>query len=173
MSQILQFVKNTSMVVDTLTGNDGNPVSPNGSGNINVHGVGSVFTFKDPVNPNQIDISVSGGGIQWNDVPTATQQLASNNGYITSHNGQVTFYLPSNPLFGDVVRIIGNNNGGWFIDLTGAGGFFPIGSVICSSTTGTSTVVSVNIADQIELVCLNPASNVWIAATVTGPITIT
>lgn len=122
-------------------------------------------------NPNSITISVSSEGFSWNDVTSATQTLAAENGYITDRAGGVTYTLPATGALGDAIKIVGKL--GLTTIAQNANQQILIGS--SSSTVGVGgSVAGINVGDCIELVCITAGANtVWRAANLVGNWTIT
>lgn len=100
---------------------------------------------------NSISLSVTGGGLTWNNVTGASQTVFSSNGYIANRATLVTFTMNSTNS-GDVSRIVGKGAGGWTLLPSGTQRFF-IGSQASTVTTG--SLSSTNAGDCVELVALN------------------
>lgn len=119
---------------------------------------------------NSISIAVSGGGVTWTDVTTATQTLAVNNGYITNRAGGVTYTLPSTAALGDTIKIVGKS--GIAVITPNANQQILIGSTTgLAGVTGTATANDAG--DCLTLVCITAGtSTVWRANSVVGTWTI-
>lgn len=104
MSQagILNVGGSSPAVVETLTGNSGGAVGPDGAHNINVVGSGGVTVTGNP-GTNTLTITSSGMGFTWSDASGAFL-AASNNGYFIT--GASTPTLPAAPNEGDAVNFI-------------------------------------------------------------------
>jgi hypothetical protein len=134
---------------------------------MNVLGVGGLTTSGAG---NTISINFSGAVFVWNDVTTATQTLAAQNGYVTDRAGGVTYTLPNAAAFGEEFIITGKlglwslaQNAGQQVVL--ANGSTTIG--IAGSLTAT------NIGDSIKCVAITAGVNsVWRAYEATGNLTV-
>lgn len=171
MSQL--FVKDNSSAapdIETITGNSGGAVGPDGSFNINLLGSGAVLVTGSP-GTNTLTITVTGGGLSWTDVTGATQTLVINNGYVTDRGGGVAYTLPASGTEGDIIRISGKL-GSWSI-AQNANQQINVGSV--SSTLGVGgSVASTDVGDCIELLCTTTgASTIWRAISYVGNLTVT
>lgn len=115
-------------------------------------------------------ISVTGSGFPWNDVTSATQTLAANNGYVTDRGGGVAYTLPATANLGDMIWISGKL-GAWTV-AQNAGQQILVGS--SSSTVGvTGSIASTNVGDCALLLCTTAgASTVWRAVNLVGNLTI-
>jgi hypothetical protein len=122
------------------------------------------------INSSTGQLGVSNTGTVWNDVTTATQTLAVNNGYITDHT-DVTYTLPSTAALGDKIEIVGKL--GIATITPNANQQILIGSA--SGTVGvTGTAVATNVGDCIKLRCITSgASSVWRADNFVGNWTLT
>jgi hypothetical protein len=93
-----------STVVETLTGNSGGAVGPDGSHNINVIGSGTISVAGNP-GTNTLTITSSGTGLMWSTI-SASQTLAVNHGYICiSPGGALSLLLPAVSALGDIIEI--------------------------------------------------------------------
>lgn len=113
-----------------------------------------------------ITIATTESIASWTDVTTATQALATQNGYVTDRGAGVTYTLPATANLGDQILIVGklgiptiNQNANQQILISSA-----------SSTVGVGgSVNGNNVGDCITLVCITPgASTVWRANSVVG-----
>lgn len=93
-----------STVVETLTGNSGGAVGPDGSHNINVIGSGAISVAGNP-GTNTLTITSSGMGLMWSTI-SASQTLAVNHGYLcVSPGGALSLLLPAVSTLGDIIEI--------------------------------------------------------------------
>lgn len=113
-----------------------------------------------------VTITATGSGFVWNDVSSATQTLAVENGYITNRGGGVTYTLPASGAIGDEILIVGKL--GLSTVSQNANQQILIGSV--SSTVGAGgSIAATNVGDCIHLLCITGgASTVWRAISVVG-----
>lgn len=144
--------------VETLTGNTGGAVGPNGAGNINVLGAGSTSVAGNP-GTNTLTITVTGGGLQWTEVivvgPTS---MAVNNGYIANNGALVSLLLPAVAPLGSIIRVTGKGVGGWRITQNAGQQIF-MGTISTSAGVGGSISSSAT-RDTVELVCVT-ANTDW------------
>ena len=145
---------------------DGSMVQPSG-GVINfLNGTGMTITGSG----NNITFNSLGGGFTWISVTAATQTLAPGDAYVADRASLITFSLPVTAAFGDAYIIAGHGAGGWTIAQNASQ------SIICGTSTTTvgvaGSVVSTNIADSIELVCIS-ANTTWKALMWQGNPTVT
>ena len=87
--------------VDTLTGNSGGPIGPDGGGNINVVGSGSVTVAGSG---NTLTISDSGPFFSWS-VIVANQMATTQQGYFTDGGFRVEVQLPAGSAVGDTFKV--------------------------------------------------------------------
>ncbi len=97
-----------------------------------------------------ISIAATSTGLAWTVVTTATEAMASNNGYIANNAGNVAFTLPTTSAVGDILKVTGIGTGSWSIAY-GAGQAIQVGS--SGSTVTTGSVSSTNTFDALTLVC--------------------
>ena len=102
--------------------------------------------------------SSSTAGFTWYPITTASQQMTSNNGYISNSGSLVTLTLPTSSAVGDLISVVGQGAGGWSI-AQGAGQQVHVGSSTSSLGAGGS-VASTNQWDSVDLVCV-VASTIW------------
>lgn len=104
-------------------------------------------------------IASTGGGFTWVDATSATQALLAQTGYVTDHSATVVYTLPASGTLGDVIKIVGKL--GLATVTPNANQQILSGSI--SGTVGvTGTLVSNNVGDCVELVCITAgASTVW------------
>lgn len=160
------IVASGSGTVMTLTGNSGT-VSPT-SGNINVIGSGGLTSSGSG---STLTFSLTGGGLTWTDVTSATQALSVSNGYLTDRGAGVTYTLPATAALGDIIKIDGKL--GLTTIAQNANQAIRMGANI--STTGVGgSVVGTNVGDCITLRCSTAgASTIWIAENWVGSWTVT
>jgi hypothetical protein len=159
MSQF--FVKDNSSSgadVETLTGNTGGPVGPDGAFNIDVIGSGAVSVSGDPVT-NTLTISVGGAGLVWQRI-TGSGALAINNGYIAvAPGGALTLSLPVTSNTGDIIEVVLNGATSWQIT-QGAGQQIRVGNTTTTLGAGGS-ITSTAQGDGIRIVC-DTANTLWV-----------
>lgn len=116
-------------------------------------------------------VSVKSGGFIWNDVTSATQTVAVQNGYVTDRGGGVTYTLPATAAFGDEFIITGKL-GLWTL-AQNANQQVTLGSG--STTVGVGgSLAATNLGDSITCVCITGgASTVWRVFASVGNITVT
>ena len=109
---------------------------------------------------NFVSSALSTGGFVWNDTTGTSATLAKGNGYAADSASLTTFTLPSvaSSTFGDTIKIMGYNSGGWKIVYTTNQQI--IGGV-SSTTATTGNLASTNRYDQITIRC-SPNTNIWI-----------
>lgn len=112
-------------------------------------------------------ISVTGAGFPFTDVTTATQTLATNNGYVTDRAGGVTYTLPTTAAEGDMI-IIAGKLGAWTVNYTTSQQIL-MGSASATVTTG--SIASTNVGDCVWLLCTT-ANNIFRVINAVGNITI-
>jgi len=135
----------------TLTGNTGGPVGPDGLGNIDVVGSGSVAVAGN-AGTNTLTISVSGGGLPWIEVVAGTQSMAVDTGYIANFGTPITFTLPVLAAEGSIFRICGKGAGGYLI-AQNAGQTVSFG--IATTTLGIGgSLTAADPGNTIELLCI-------------------
>jgi len=148
--------------VDTLSGNTGGAISPDGLNNINVVGTG-IITVSGNAGTNTLTISSSSQNFSWTDVPSSAT-VSVDNGYFV--NNGVTITLPGSPSQGNEIQIVCvtgiitiQANTGQYIQL----------SNVTSNITGTA--VNTLSGDAIDLVYQN-ASSTWFARNFNGSWTV-
>lgn len=113
-----------------------------------------------------LNLDVTGGGFTWNDITSATQTLAVQNGYATDRGAGVTYTLPSTAVFGSEIIIVGK------LGLTNvaqnANQQILMGS--SSSTVGvTGSIAGTNVGDSVTLIAASGGSStVWRAVSWVG-----
>jgi hypothetical protein len=152
MSQagIVNVGGSTPGVVETLTGNSGGAVGPNGAHNINVVGTGNV-TVTGNAGTNTLTISVVGEGEVWQTI-TASQTLAVNNGYVcVSPGGALALALPAVSAVGAIIEV--TLDGATSFSITqSAGQQIRIGNTATTAGAGGS-LTSTQQGDSIRMVC--------------------
>ncbi len=120
--------------------------------------------------PN-ITLDVVAGGFKWNDITTATQIIAVENGYVTDRSGGVTYTLPASANFGDEFIITGKL-GLWTL-AQNAGQQITFSS--SSTTVGVAgSLAATNLGDSIWAVCTTAGgSTIWRVYNSIGNITVT
>lgn len=133
--------------VDTLTGNSGGPIGPDGGGNINVVGSGSVTVAGSG---NTLTISDSGPFFSWS-VIVANQMATTQQGYFTDGGFRVEVQLPAGSAVGDTFKVFDLGGNGWKV-IQGVGQQILFGD--SASTSGvTGYLQSIFVGDGVELVC--------------------
>ncbi len=175
MSQAGIFISGAhpSGPIQTLTGNSGGPVGPDGAGNIDILGGTGINIVGSP-GANTLTVNITGGGIQWNVINTS-QTLVANNGYIVTNTGsQASLLLPApgTSTIGDIIQILaagtgigGVDGGSWII--TQSGLIQQTQFATFFTTPGaTGAVYSQLQNDFIELVYIG--SDIWVGLSVVG-----
>lgn len=119
--------------IDTITGNSGGAVGPDGSDNINLLGAGGVTVTGVP-GTNTLTITVAGGGFTWSDKAISFAASIAN-GYFVTAVATATF--PGAPAEGDII-IINTVTGSNVVIQAAAGQTISVGSG-SSSVAGTAT----------------------------------
>ena len=143
-------LQETESGLESLTGNVGGPILPDGAGNINIVGGTNINVTG---NPGTYTLTItSSGGINWIEITGTSSSTSPEEGYISNNAGLVTFTLPATIAFGETIRIGGKGAGGWSI-AQNAGQTINFG--ISSTTTGVGgSLSSTNIFDAVELICV-------------------
>jgi len=147
--------------LETLTGDTGGAIGPDGSHNIDIVGSGGISVDGNPAT-NTLTISSSGKGMTWTTVTGGTQACAIDNGYIVGNVGGVSFTLPAVAPIGSVIEIFGapGFSGGWAVSASGAQQIYFSQSLI--DATPPSNLTSRNETDSVALTCVI-ANTTWIA----------
>lgn len=133
MSQISKPAENTpTPEIETLTGNSGGAIGPDGSFNVNIVGSGGIIVTGTPASHT---LTITGGGLTWTDVTSGSQQIAVNNGYTADYGSLVTFTLPATAAYGTIFTIVGKGAGGWTI-VENSGQNMIFGNTTSSTTNG-------------------------------------
>ena len=136
-------------VVETLTGNSGGPVSPDGSDNINLLGAGGV-TVSGNAGTHTLTISVSGEGQTWNAI-TMSQTMAVNNSYVCISPGtNLSLALPAVCNLGDTIEVTLDGATSFTITQQ-TGQSIRFGQVVSTTTSG--TLASNFQGDAVTMVC--------------------
>ncbi len=112
MSQFISFQVPVApgSFVGTLTGNSGGPVSPDGSGNINIVGDGVIVDVVGNPGTNTLTISVTGSSstLTYTAVSTSPYVVLSTDQFlgVDSTGGARTIQLPNAPTTGQVFYVI-------------------------------------------------------------------
>ena len=148
--------------IQTITGNSGGAVGPDGGGNVTLIGTGTVTVTGSP-GTNTLSIGVSGS--TWTQVSTNTV-MTSNISYICiSPGGVLNMTLPATSSQGDVIRLVLFGATGYKI-VQGTGQSIVYGSA--STTTGvTGFIQSVGTGNAISLVCV-VANTTWLVMNSVG-----
>lgn len=167
MSYLISFGGGSSGGLSSLTGNSGGAVGPT-TGNINIVGSGGVTVAGNP-GTSTLTVTVSGSGMTWNEVTTASQSMAVNNAYVANNTVLVTLTLPAVAAFGDIVQVVGKGTGLWTI-AQNAGQTIHFGTL--STTTGVGgSISSISQRDTLEIVCTT-ANTDWTVYTAVGNLTV-
>jgi hypothetical protein len=105
--------------IDTLTGDSGGAVGPDGAANVTLVG-GTNITITGAPGSNSLTINSSAGTFPWTEVTGTSQMMAVNNGYIANNASQVDCTLPTTSAVGDIVEVVGKGAGGFTISQTGS-----------------------------------------------------
>lgn len=170
MSQagILSESSSAAADIETITGNSGGAVGPDGTFNVNLVGSGSISVAGNP-GTNTLTISLSGSGFTWNTVAGTSQNISVENGYIPQNIALTTFTLPATGSIGQVFQIAGFGSGGWIIAQNA-------GQVIHFNATDTTvgaggSIASTNRYNTIEVMCI-VANTEWTVLDASGTFTI-
>lgn len=153
--------------VETLTGNTGGAVGPNGAGNINIVGNGTSVSFAGNPGTNTLTLTVTGGGLTWVSTAVNVNPVVANTGYITTSNAAtVVLTLPNGGTVGDIIRVAGLGTGGagqqpWQINAS-TNGQTIVGSGFNSNTTITAGAQY----DEMDLVYTG--ANIWFVLNAMG-----
>jgi len=166
-----QFLSGASSPgIDSITTDDGSPeVEPDVNGNVNIlGGTGCATAGQGP--GNTVTINVTGMGLDWSVIQSATQTISVGHGYFADRSGGVTFTLPVTAAVGDTF-IITNINAGGFIVAQNSGQTIHQGTN--SSTTGVGgSANSTAIGDSLILTCAVANTQFWATFPPQGNITL-
>ncbi|MBS3903741.1 MAG: hypothetical protein KGZ39_00260 [Simkania sp.] len=154
--------------IDTVTGNAGGAVGPDGSDNLNLLGSGSVSVTGNP-GANTLTISVSGTGLNWS-VIGASQALVVNNGYFCTGGGALSLALPAASVVGDTIEIVLDGSTSWTITQPNAATQIRIASFQTTLGVGGSLASSAQ-GDTVKLICESINAR-WVVASMIGSITV-
>lgn len=154
--------------VDTLTGNSGGAVPPDGANNINVVGAGGTTVTGNP-GTHTLTITVAGSGMTWNAI-AASQTLAVDNGYFCTGGAALSLALPAVSAVGDTIAVFLDGSTSWTITQPNAATRIRFGNTQTSLGVGGS-LASTQVGDGVWLVC-ETANARWVVTDSTGNITI-
>lgn len=143
--------------LNTLTGNTGGAVGPDGGGNINVVGFDAVNVAGNP-GANTLTVSVTGGGILWA-LAVINTATVPNSGWIANAVGTVQLLLPAVAPLGSIVRVCGLTAGGWQVTQNG-GQQIRFGNMLTTVGAGGS-LSSTAAGDSAEILCVT-ANTGWL-----------
>jgi hypothetical protein len=106
---------NVSGIVGIANGGTGSSTKNFVDLSTNQTNIGGNKTFTGTLSGNGSGLTGVPGTMKWQSVSEVAQQAQPNNGYIVTHNAQVTITLPDAPSVGDIVRVSGSGTGGWKI----------------------------------------------------------
>lgn len=148
-SGVLSIKSGTGPDVETLTGNSGGAVGPDGSFNINVVGSGSLVVTGNP-GTNTLTISDSGESEIWQAISTS-QTLAVGNGYICSGGTNLSLALPAVSAVGSIIEITLDGSTSFSVTQA-AGQSIKYGANV--TTTGVAgSLTTTSQGDSIRMVC--------------------
>lgn len=155
--------------IQTLTGNAGAAVGPDGGGNVDILGGVSITVTGNP-GTNTLTIDFTGSGsFAWS-VETIDLTMVVNHGYIANKAGTLNLELPAIAAVGSIIKVTGINTAlGWRI--TQAAGnqiFFGTSSTILGAA---GYLESTAIHDSLEMVCV-VANTTWNVLSSIGNITV-
>jgi len=151
MSQIQRYSDGTVLAdIETITGNAGGAVGPDGAFNINLLGGTGLVTTGTP-GSNQIVFDVTGGGITWSREAGAAIATAVNSGYINTNVGLTTLTLPVTAAVGDIIEVCGESAALWII-AQNAGQTIQFGNLVTTAGVGGS-LAATNRYDTVKLLC--------------------
>jgi len=136
--------------IETLTGDAGGAVGPDGVFNIDLLGGTGLNTVGTP-GTNQIVFNVAGGGITWVRDATGTVAMAVNTGYVNTVAGLTTLTLPATAAFGSIIEVCGEGAGGWLI-AQNAGQQIIFGNLASTVGVGGSLASTLRY-DTVKLLC--------------------
>jgi len=142
--------------ISTLTGNTGGPISPDGSGNVNIIGGGSVTVSGSG---STLTISVPSSFFSWS-VITANQVAVTFMGYFVNGGSRVDLTLPATSSVGDTFIVVDKGGNLWRI-LQASGQYIKYKN--STTTIGASgSLTSQVIGDSITLVCAVANTEWWV-----------
>jgi hypothetical protein len=140
--------------IDTITGNSGGAISPDGSGNINIIGGGSVTVGGSG---NTLTITVPSTFFSWS-VITANQMAVAFHGYFINGGSRVDITLPVTSSVGDTFELVDKGGNLWRI-LQAAGQQIKYKN--SSSTLGSSGSITSQIQGDTALLVCSVADTEW------------
>jgi len=144
--------------ISTITGTTGGNIGPDGSGNINIIGAGSV-TVSGNALTNTLTITVPSTFFAWT-VITANQMAVTFNGYFINGGSRVDITLPATSSVGDTFQLVDKGGNLWSI-LQGAGQQIKFKNA--STTVGVGgSITSQIVGDSALLVCSVANTEWWI-----------
>lgn len=153
--------------VETITGNSGGAVPPNGANNINIVGAGGVNVAGN-AGTNTLTITVGGSGMTWQTI-AANQTLAVDNGYFCTGGANLSLALPAVSAVGDTITVALDGSTSWTIT-QGVGQQIRIANT--QSTLGAGgSIASTAQGDTVELTC-SVANTRWNVISSIGNITV-
>ena len=153
-------------VVQTLTGDAGGAVGPDGGNNINLIGGGGITVTGNPFT-NTLTIT-GASSFTWQEVVAGVVNLAVNNGYVLNNAGGVTATLPAVAAIGDLIRIIGKGVGGWSIAQNG--GQTCYFDAVNATTTGVAgSITATDQYDCIDIICITANTDFKVLITAGNP----
>jgi len=114
-----------------------------------------------------LGLTVIGGGVVWNYITDATQEVFASNAYVAARAGTPVVFTMGGTNFGDYSRIVGRGTGGWRLEPSGSQIFY-FGNQQTTVTTG--YLESTDDHDCIEL--LGIGTNEIIVISSVGNITV-
>lgn len=146
--------------IETLTGDSGGAVGPDGAFNVNILG-GAGISIAGTPGTNTITINTTGGFLTWNREAGTSVSMAVDNGYIPTNAALTTLTLPVTAVVGDEIEIIGEGAGNWTI-AQNAGQSIQFGNL--STTVGIGgSLDSSNQWDTVKIIC-RVADTTWSVA---------
>lgn len=147
--------------INSITGNSGGPIGPDGGGNINIIGGGSVTVTGSG---STLTITVPSTFFSWS-VITANQTAVKFNGYFINGGSRVDLTLPATSDVGDTFSVI-DKGGNTFRILQAAGQYVKYQN--STTTTGvTGSLTSQVVGDSTTLVC-SVANTEWFVQNSSG-----
>lgn len=153
--------------VDTLTGNSGGAISPDGSNNINIVGTGAITVSGDAMT-NTLTIDSGNPFYTWT-VISANQMANTQEGYFTNGGSRVEVMLPAISFVGDTFCVADYGGNGWRITQDVAQQIFIGNSFTTSGATG--YIESIEPGDVVCLVCV-VNDTTWMVVNSMGNITV-
>jgi len=152
MSQqgLLSDLTSAAANIETITGNSGGAITPDGLFNLNILG-GTGIDAVGNAGTNTITLNTTGGFLTWTRVAGVAQVISVDNGYIPTNAALTEFTLPAVAAVGDEIEIVGEGLAGWSI-LQLAGQSIRFGNL--STTVGVAGKLnSTGRYDTVRLIC--------------------